>query len=367
LNTRKNAMEMMWRAISHPRLYRWARKFDEKSLFSFRFSGPDMIIIEPTNRCNIRCIMCGRTYFKTPQGDMDIKLYSKILDQIRIPLGIFHFGLGEPLLHPDIVEMIRIARRKGMHPSIITNGTILTPEMSRDLIRAGITSIGISLDAPTKKGFEYVRPGAHFETVVRNIADLVRIRAELEGEKPLIWVLAVPMMTNIRGFPELARMVKELGVDYFEVQRFELACQPGETDKIPGGLVEEDPFSEENRDVTIEVFKELDEFSIRENFEIKKPPPLGNLLYRSPFRCMMPYTYPVITWQGYLMPCFRFWDPREINMGSLCEKPFFTLWNGEPYRRFREALLSESPHPQCKSCRMFYGISQLWDEYAPVL
>ncbi len=367
LHLKEAATEMLWRVISRHPLYRYARKFDEKSIFPFRLSGPDKMIIEPTNRCNIRCIMCGRTYFKTPQGDMDIKTYSRILGQIRIPLHIFHFGLGEPLLHPDIVEMVRISRRKGMHPHIITNGTTLTPKMSRALIHAGMAGIQVSLDAPTKEIFEHIRPGAKFETVLQNINEFIRVRNEMKRRDVQIGILAVPMMKNIRELPELARMVKKMGVDWFEVQRLELACRPGKKDNIPDILVGEDPFSEENIEITVEVFKELDEVSKKGKLKINKPQPRGNLLYRSPFRCMMPYTYPVVTWEAYLMPCFRFWDPREINMGNLREKPFFTLWNGEPYRRFRETLLSESPHPQCKSCRMFYGISQLWDEYAPLL
>ncbi len=364
---REAAAEIMWRAISHRRLYRYARTFDEKSLFPFRFSGPDKIIIEPTNRCNIRCIMCGRTYFKTPQGDIDLRTYEKVLSSIRIPLSIFLFGLGEPLLHPGIIEILRISRKKGMHPHIITNAMILTADLSRALIQEGMSGIQVSLDAAKKETFEQIRCGARFETVVGNIRDFIRVRNELKRRDVPIGILAVPMMKNLRELPELARMVKEMGADWLEVQRLELACRPGEGDRIPEVLAGQDPYCDENRETTIGVFRELDEISKRENLVIKKPLPLGNLLYRSPFRCMMPFTYPVVTWQGYLMPCFRFWDPREINMGNLLEKPFFTLWNGEPYRRFRQALLSDSPHPQCKSCRMFYGVSQLWDEYAPLL
>lgn len=366
LSFREKGLNIAWKIISLPNVYRYARRFDKKSLFAFRLSGPDQVMIEPTNYCNLRCIMCGRTYFPQPLGYMELELYKNLINQIRVPITIPHFGWGEPLLHPDIVEMIRYSAGKKMRPQIVTNGMPLTAEMSRALLHAGLTYLWISLDGARKETFEKIRPGANFETVVRNIEDFVRLRGELGKGHVAVVIGTVPMRSNFRELPELARMAVRMGIDRFEVQRFEVASQTAGECHISLIAREEDPYTPELRGELAAIFSELDEISRSTGFPITRPLEAGDLLYRLPRRCPMPYTYPVVTWDGYVMPCFCFSDPREINMGNLKEKPFNIIWNGKPYREFREALLSSSPHPRCKSCKIFQGISNLWDDYREV-
>ena len=67
------------------------------------------VYIEPTNRCNLECRTCMRNEWSEPLGQMDRETFGHILESLRVfsPLPkVFLGGLGEPLFHPEIVEMV---------------------------------------------------------------------------------------------------------------------------------------------------------------------------------------------------------------------------------------------------------------------
>ena len=364
LSMKERALNFAWRIISQPCFYKYARRFDMKSLFGLRFSAPDQVLIEVTNHCNIRCIMCGRTYYPRPRGYMSFDLYRELIDQLRVPLDINHFGLGEPLLHKHIVDMIRYSSEHGMRTQLVTNGTLLTPDISRELIRAGLSCLWVSIDGATDKTYEKIRPGAKFKTVVGNIESFNRLRNELGGNRPFLGICTVPMVSNIRELVDLARLGMKLGVDQFEVHRF--ADARGDDPLLVKRINAEDPFTPKWEGELSRVLKELEELSKETGLTISMPCLDSDPLLRPPRRCAMPFTYPLITWEGYMTPCFCYINPAELNVGNLNEKPFFLVWNSRTYREFRETLLSSSPLEHCMECKMFKGISQLWSDYREI-
>jgi radical SAM protein with 4Fe4S-binding SPASM domain len=298
---------------------------------------------------------------------MSFELYKNLINQIKVPLTVSHFGVGEPLLHRDIVEMIRYASRKGMETILITNGTLLTPEMSDNLFRAGLGRLGISVDAAHGETFSRIRPGGNLQTVFNNIESAVQIRNGCKTRKTRIYILVVPMKSNLGELPELARKAIELGVDDIELNRFAKAKASKRDDEaIVARINSEDPYAPDLDGERARAFRELEEISKKTGFPITKPPLNADALYRPPRRCPMPFTYPLVTWEGYVTPCFCIIDPQQLPMGDLNKKPFYVIWNGKPFREFRGALLSPSPHPNCRTCEIFHGISQLWQDYREI-
>lgn len=141
---------------------------------------PFVISLEPTNICNLRCIMCPSPTLRAPRGTMSMALYEKILRE-AVAGGVHRFrfvGLGEPTLHPELPEMIRRASRAGLYTEVSTNATLLTPELGSALLDAGLDEIAFSLDAVEEAEFERIRKGARHREVMRNIDDfLARSRA----------------------------------------------------------------------------------------------------------------------------------------------------------------------------------------------
>jgi len=114
-------------------------------------SYPITVIIENTGRCNLACPMCPRNLTQYPPKDFDLELFKRIVDEIRDASElVFPWGLGEPLLNPDVFRMIRYCRDAGLYTVLSTNATLLDEERSRLLIEAGLDHLIIAFDGATR-------------------------------------------------------------------------------------------------------------------------------------------------------------------------------------------------------------------------
>jgi radical SAM protein with 4Fe4S-binding SPASM domain len=142
--------------------------------------------IESTSICNLRCTMCFQSDpdFRSDKrnfGLMDFGLYCGMIDE-GADKGLCSVKLsirGEPLLHPQLPDMIAYARSKKLLDVMLnTNATLLTEERSRALLDAEPHLIVFSIDADSKQVFESIRVGAQFETVVGNVERFLKIRSK---------------------------------------------------------------------------------------------------------------------------------------------------------------------------------------------
>lgn len=121
-------------------------------------SMPYALTVFPMRACNFRCFYCRLTQAKSEQEkfsknvQLPLTTFYRLVDQIRAvgkhQLKVLHFvGWGEPLLHPDLPEMIRYAKEHEIADSIdvVTNGALLNEELSRKLIDAGLDWLRISI------------------------------------------------------------------------------------------------------------------------------------------------------------------------------------------------------------------------------
>lgn len=138
--------------------------------------------LEVTNRCNGNCVFCARKWALPPQ-DMELDLFKRIIDECPEAKIVQTQGFGEPLMYPYIVEAIKYAAKKGKETVFYTNGSLLTEEMSRELIYAGLSRIIFSVDDMTKKGYEAVRPGLSWDRLLENIRVFSSIRQKAHRER----------------------------------------------------------------------------------------------------------------------------------------------------------------------------------------
>lgn len=85
-----------------------------------RILTPSVVQIEPTRRCNFHCAHCNH---RQDTGTIDLATYEAILDRHRDCKIVKLQGLGEPLLHPEIQQLIDIAKGRGHQVMVITNGS----------------------------------------------------------------------------------------------------------------------------------------------------------------------------------------------------------------------------------------------------
>ena len=137
---------------------------------------PLKLWVEISSRCNLKCGMCmNRDLAPGQKGDMDYGLFRKIIDQASPHVrNVNLFHRGEPMMHPRLVQMIEYAKKAGMKTSIHTNATLLTGELSREIIRSGLDFISFSFDGYTRETYESNRTGADFEKTLGNIIGFLK-------------------------------------------------------------------------------------------------------------------------------------------------------------------------------------------------
>jgi MoaA/NifB/PqqE/SkfB family radical SAM enzyme len=92
---------------------------------------------------------------------------------------------GEAFMDRHLVEKIRYAKQKGIQEvGVISNGSLITDQVARGIVEAGLDAINISVDASGKDVFEATRIGLNYDKVIANIERLIRIRAELGRQRP---------------------------------------------------------------------------------------------------------------------------------------------------------------------------------------
>ncbi len=142
---------------------------------------PREIFIEPTNVCDLNCIMCPRTRIQQRgKGFMTFELFMKIIDEIAdwgVQRVVLQMG-GEPLLHPRFRDMIIYSKGKGLEVSFNTNANSLTEEKSRAILKSDLDRIVFSVDGASSAAYEKVRRGGNDDKLCRNIRKFTQLKEE---------------------------------------------------------------------------------------------------------------------------------------------------------------------------------------------
>lgn len=103
--------------------------------------------LEPTSKCNLYCEGCYRLNEKDGHKTIDqIKDDLDVFVRLRIADGVSIAG-GDPLTHPDIVEIVKEVKKRNMKPIINTNGLALTKELLHQLKKAGVFGFTFHIDS----------------------------------------------------------------------------------------------------------------------------------------------------------------------------------------------------------------------------
>lgn len=160
---------------------------------SLPLTTPFSVQIDPSNLCNFRCQFCPtghpdllRKVGRSKSQLMDYTLYEKLIAEIAAfdrPIKTLSLHKdGEPLIHPRIADMVRLAREKNIADKIVilTNASLLTRELATALIKAGLDVIRISVEHVTKNGYrKLTQTYDNYDTIVENIRCLREERDRL--------------------------------------------------------------------------------------------------------------------------------------------------------------------------------------------
>lgn len=134
---------------------------------------PTSCTIMLTDRCNLRCVMCGQ-WRRRPGPELSTEDWKYVIDDLaRNGIRSIHFSGGEPLLRQESLrELIRYSHKNGMTTGVTTNGLLLSEELLRDLVKDGLVSLALSMDAVGEE-YDAIRGAAGAFERIKTTATLV--------------------------------------------------------------------------------------------------------------------------------------------------------------------------------------------------
>lgn len=172
------------------------------------------LYIEPTSRCNLRCKMCFRnTWIDEKFADMDADVFDAILTTMPKSVEVIVFGgMGEPLAHPGMLEMITRAGQTGKKIQMITNVMLLTPEISQKLLELKLDRLWVSVDAFNKEAYESIRKNGSLSHIERNLGAFNKWK-QVFAARTSLGINFVAMKDNVGHLKNLPEFMKRFHVD----------------------------------------------------------------------------------------------------------------------------------------------------------
>ncbi len=183
-------------------------------------SPPVCLYLEVTNRCNLLCETCPRT-FETlePPQDMTWELFTSIVDQFPSIARVVLHGVGEPMLVKELPQMIRYLKDRGIYVLFNTNGTLLNPKKFQELIDTGLDELRVSVDAADRKTYLAVRGKDFFNRIVRDVGKFTAFQAQVGSATPKVSIWLTGLKETVQQLPEFVRMAANMGVKEVHLQR----------------------------------------------------------------------------------------------------------------------------------------------------
>src|SRR5579871_5769741 len=182
--------------------------------------APVCLYLETTNRCNLLCTTCPRTYEDLePPADMSWELFTSIVDQVpNLQRAVLH-GVGEPMLVKNLPRMVRRLKERGTYVLFNTNGTLLNERNGRALIEAGLDELRVSLDAANAESYLAVRGKNYFNRILRNVRAFRELQEREGHERPRVSAWLTGLRQTVEELPDFVRLAAETGIKEVHLQR----------------------------------------------------------------------------------------------------------------------------------------------------
>ena len=299
-------------------------KIGSQALIDYKF--PTHLFIEVTRACNLRCQSCPRDLSSVKIGNMEFELLKKIIDEAA-SFGPRNFCLhmfGEPLLHPQVVDMAKYIKTSNINNSILltTNGYFLDDKKAMGLLEAGVDKIVVSFFSLKKHRSEILTGDSNIEKVVNNLKNAAELKKMMHA-KTRLFIRFLMCMENKDEEQDFCKLAKSIGIP-LEIRKTHNYS----------GIIENDYASK---------------------FAIKNRYPCYHLWFS-----------PAITWDGKVLLCCNDWNYFEV-LGDINKESLSHIWHGDRLRELRRFHLKGTYNriPLCERCNVwtlypdiFFGVQK---------
>lgn len=335
----------------------------EDALSPIANSDPVCLYLETTNRCNLLCTTCPRTYADLePEADMSWDLFTRIVDQVPNIARVVLHGVGEPMLVRELPRMVRYLKARGAYVLFNTNGTVLTPSKGRELCRTGLDELRVSLDAADARTFLLVRGKDYFNRIIRNVRAFTEMQRQEGLDLPRVSLWLTGLKETISQLPDFVRIAQNIGVREVYLQRLVYFDDEAIGLARPDQALFERLTREEQ--AYIEAATELAR-SLGISFYASGATEPGESLTRkgeaNPWAlCRRPWSVMYFTANGRALPCciapFSQRGYENYTLGDATQETLRAIWNGPAYQSFRTDLNSSTPPKSCASCGLRWSL-----------
>lgn len=321
-------------AIVQPRIYSAPKvRLENQVLLKTPFS----VHIDVSSVCNFKCSFCFQADDKAmkkanlKRGMMPLDLFKKIVDDLnefegklkKIKLG----NHGEPTLHPNLPEMIEYASIKGVADTIelFTNGSKLTPELNKAMTEAGLQRINISLEGlTTERYLQVAGVKQDMDKLITGITHLYKVRGDCK-----VYIKIADRTSPLESDNHTIYTLNDDERLYF-FNTFGNICDEIYIEKIVPQWAETQSDKQ----------NEINDTGMY-NQKIKK------------YKAICPFTFMYLHFNcdGTTSPCTLDW-PRKVIIGDVKRQSVKEIWEGDPLRQLRIAMLkgSRSKINFCNNC-----------------
>ena len=338
-----------------------------KAVLNARAFKPLYVKIKVNYGCNLKCEMC-KHWRETREAPISMERFKQVITELgELGCKKIHFSGGEPMLRPQLPDLVAHATDLGMRVTLTTNGTLIDKEKAKALITAGLRGVNVSIDSPIRKVHEKVRGvEGSFKLTTKAVSLFSKYARKGKITVRINTVVSRENYFSLAGLPDLAH---ELGADGINLIPVDDHCGEHLSMRRKDiALFNEEiaPHIEKRAgDLGINIADE-DAFPFgRDESEVR----LGRagryaFGYYGKHPCYAPWTHSLVDFNGLVYVCCM--TREQISpLGDIRKQSFKEIWEGAAYQAVRQKMHPPSLKP-CQRCDDFIlENKQIWDTIGP--
>lgn len=297
---------------------------------------PLIVTVEPTNRCQNKCLYCSRQLMTRKLGNMDLAVMEKIARECsKYGAAIRHGGFGEPLLHPQIEQIIELSNKYDILTTVFTNGMKLNEKMVKSFIKSNLDEIRFSSSGITSETHNQIRKNSIYSRDFdEKIKEAFCVREAAGSSKPFF-----TLYTNVIDYDDeqFKRNLESYKDNYLQY-----------VDKI---------------DIDLTMFSRVKHLEhVRELYDKQ----MVNEQYKP---CVGLFLKIIVHWNGDTFACDKLYDYHEdYFLGNLSDDDFTIEkgFNSEKIKLLRDNMSFDMHHAQFEFCKDCFSNTTKWDNVKTV-
>ncbi len=304
---------------------------------------PIEIEISPSGACNHRCVFCAVDYIGYKPFFLNKDVILRDISQMSKKglKSVICSGEGEPLLNKDMLDIANGIKACGVDVAMSSNGVLFTKEQARDCLDA-FTWIRFSIASMEESSYNEIQRGkpGDLERVKVNLADAVKIKRD-NKLRTTLGVQCLLLSNNMVQLPDMAKQLKEIGVDYLTIKPYSQHLHSDNTFQI-------------NYEEMLDLENEVKQYATGEFSIFFRANAMKKMHHEKCYKeCLgLPFMTHIDS-QGNVWPCIAHIGTEEFCYGNINQQTFEEIWEGARRQEIIRKINSLDINKVCReACRL---------------